>query len=371
MNALSTKKPVYIYMTICLLLLAASLVLTLWIRSNPLAAARLTAEQWVQNGRGYELMSDEAAETYVLGNYTVRVNNDGMTLLSMRGDERAHYATGLTSPFVLQADQRLVIGSADGGSLIVLDEEGVLSRLTTPGNVMSAYSEGHELLAIAKRNQRFSTLSLSDLTTNGYRDLINYPAGTEALRARFSPDRLNIDVLTERVFGGEAETRLTRLTRNGTEVASLQLPSGSWYADFIYLPDGRIAVHGANTILILDSGLSGVLMNHALQSVDGLWLSSGELMALGSDANGSYHLYTVRDEAVVTVSFPEKPAIVPAISDTYGVVVFPTRLQVIDVHGGRIVTEQPLMQTIHRVVFTGITSLIVIAENGVYPFAIQ
>lgn len=371
MNELSTKKPVYIYMTICLVLLASSLMLTLWIRSNPLAAARLTAEQWVQNGRGYELMSDEAAETYILGNYTVRVNGDGITLLSMRGDERAHYDTGLTSPYVLQADQRLVVGSADGGSLIVLDEEGTLSRVTTPGLVLSAYSEGHEILAIAKRNQRLSTLSLSDLRTDDYYDLVNYSPGTEAMRARFSPDGQTIDVLTECVFGGEAVTRLTRLTRTGAEVTTIQLPADDLYADFIYLSDGRIAVHGATSILIVESDLTGVAAAHTLESVDGLWISSGQLMALGSDGNGNYHLYTIRETAEATISFPTKPVIVPTISDTYGVVVLPTALQVIDVHGGRIVTEQPLSQTIQRVAFTGTSSLIVIAENGVYPFAIQ
>ena len=146
MDPFRTKRPVYILLAVCLVLTAVSLSLIYWVSNNLQAATRLSATGLASDGAGYSLMADEAGETYVLGDYTTRVGFDGITLMSARGDERAHYETDMLDPYVLQDNDTLVVGSAEGSDVFVLNQDGSYFRPAITGAVSSAVCQDGRLL---------------------------------------------------------------------------------------------------------------------------------------------------------------------------------------------------------------------------------
>lgn len=370
MEAHKTKRPVYIYYAICLVLLAASLLLIQWVKENTQAATRLLAQQLVENGAGYELAANEAADTYVLGDYTAKVSSDGITLMSARGEERLHYDTGFLDPYVLQDGSMLAVGSAESQMLYVLDRNGDYVRVHAGGEPVSVYAEQDRLLVIAKTVNGGSAVSLIDLKTAHASEIRTFKAGEEPMRARFSPNGQFIDILVMPVYSGDDVPRLVRVDADGSEVA-IDLDPAGLVADFLYLPDGGLAVLGASGISVINTASLRPERSERLDRTSGMWLVSGRLVALAGAEGGGFALYDLTESAVPLVQLAEAPVIMPALSDTYGIVVSDNTLQLIDLRGARLLDAFPLTQKIHRVEFTGPTDVLVIADGGVYPFSVQ
>lgn len=371
MDPFRTKRPVYILLAVCLVLTAVSLSLIYWVSNNLQAATRLSATGLASDGAGYSLMADEAGETYVLGDYTTRVGFDGITLMSARGDERAHYETDMLGPYVLQDNDTLVVGSAEGSDVFVLNQDGSYFRPAITGAVSSAVCQDGRLLVIAARPGGRTMLTETELATNEMSELYSFPAGLEPMRARYTPQANTIDVLVQPVYAGETGTKLIRLTKAGEIVSEQRAPADDWFADFIYVSDGRMAVLGASSVWLTDMMSDAAGKRFDLPGAAGLWQADSRLIALAESEGDKYALYELTDAAAPLVQLETRPLIMPAVSDTYAVVVTGDTLQLIDIRGARQIDAFPLTQTVHRVEFTGPTSFLVIADYGVYPFAVQ
>lgn len=371
MNRLSSKKTIYIYMGGALLLMAASLLLLLWIRNNPAEALKLGADRVLQDGSGYEISRFEAEKTYIIGDYTAQVGSEGVTLMSANGDERYHYETEFSEPVVWQDTTMLVIGAARGERLFVLDINANSYRLTLPGEVVSVLANDDELLALVTRASGASVLTKTTLQTDETVELSVFPEHVVPMRMRYTPDGRQIDVLVMNAFEAEPNVSLLRLDLQGETVGQFTLNTTEWFYDFLYLPTGDVWLSAQSSLILIDSDLQSVRREVELPPVLGVFQAAGRLLALAGDENSGYALYAVGESLEKTLTFDQKPSVMPAVSDTYAVMVSDQLMQVVDVRGGRLIADEVLAAPLYRVQFTGPTTFMVISENGVFPYAIH
>ncbi len=371
MNDLGSKKHVYLLMGICLLIMAASLLLLLWIRNNPDEALRLGADRVVSDGPGYEISTSEAAKTYVIGDYTARVGQDGVTLMSAKGEERIHFETDLPTPLVLQEGSMLVVGSAASERLFVLDRNGNTYRVSLPGEAISVFARDDQMLALSLRSNGVTVLTKTTFQTDETVDLAVFERGQTPMRARFAPDGRSIDVLLIDLYGKNSGVTLQRYDFTGNMQRELAFAERDWFFDFLYLPDGSVWLAGAHSLVQTDAQLEAERRQIELKDIRGVWQAAGRALVLAGNDKDGFALYAAAGQLEKLVTFDQKPEIMPAVSDTYAILTTETSLQVIDVRGGRVIEQAPIEEMLYRVEFTGPTTFIVISERGIFPYAIQ
>ncbi len=357
---------------LAVLLIAASIVLIITLphaqtpvatESNVTVPAQLT---------GFKVEPAEAQQYYPLAGSLIRVSKDRITGLNLNGGESFAQEVSLNSPLVVQKAERMLVVDREGLNYALVSTQGIITSGSAANVIRGAAlaGDGHFAL-ITEPSGSTGVVSIYTIDGQWLFDCL-FPDSGFVLGVAFTSDSLHFDVSLLNTDGSAIYPLLKRFTIAGEQTGQRELSEPAIMPLIVYDAAQEPVLCGSSELIAVSYKKDEPLYNYTFPLINTVTAAEKGLVVLNSDISGGHQRLTFcppGGEARYTLEIGETAASIE-IRGSMALIANGTRIVLINLNEGKIVSEQNLAVEIVRAAFINEKTITAVTRSGVRQLAI-
>ena len=364
-----SRASLIILITLAFLLMASIIVLICQLPEDEAWQLSAQTEETQEAEQvGFDTEPVEAQRLYPFGDGLYKVTAGRVARLDNQGHEIFASDTELTSPFVIQGHQRLLVADREGHQFIIFDEEKEIFRGQATGRISNAdlSSQGHVLLV---QDQTGSTgfVSLYEPDTGTHLFDVLFSESGYALSASFTPDGSHFDVSILNTQSATPFPIVKRYNLQGQTRGQRMPDLHDLYPLVFHTDENQVILCGASNLVALAYEDEHVLWQKSFYQIQAVIPALDKLYVLAAEEiDGPYMLFAIDSQgrADELHRVGEAPAAF-ALSDQLAAIASGSRLQIISLQDGQLLHEKQMPAEVVRLQFASDNAILVVARTGV------